>query len=162
MKLSEKQKRFCDEYLIDLNATQAAIRAGYSQGTASEQSSRLLTNVKIQNYIAERMAQKDSELIASQNEVLQYLTKVMRREEKENVVVTLQTETSDYKADDTGVMRKYTTKKESVKVVEIPTKVSDANKAAELLGKRYQLYTDKVQADVDMDLNINIDYGDDA
>lgn len=59
-------------------------------------------------------------------------------------------------------MRKYTTKKESVKVVEIPTKVSDANKAAELLGKRYQLYTDKVQADVDMDLNINIDYGDDA
>ena len=146
MKLSEKQKRFCDEYLIDLNATQAAIRAGYSQGTASEQSSRLLTNVKIQNYIAERMAQKDSELIASQDEVLQYLTKVMRREEKENVVVTLQTETSDYKADDTGVMRKYTTKKESVKVVEIPTKVSDANKAAELLGKRYQLYTDKVQA----------------
>lgn len=162
MKLSEKQKRFCDEYLIDLNATQAAIRAGYSQGTASEQSSRLLTNVKIQNYIAERMAQKDSELIASQDEVLQYLTKVMRREEKENVVVTLQTETSDYKADVSGVMRKYTTKKESVKVVEIPTKVSDANKAAELLGKRYQLYTDKVQADVDMDLNINIDYGDDA
>lgn len=82
MKLSEKQKRFCDEYLIDLNATQAAIRAGYSQGTASEQSSRLLTNVKIQNYIAERMAQKDSELIASQDEVLQYLTKVMRREER--------------------------------------------------------------------------------
>lgn len=54
MEISEKQKRFVDEYLIDLNATQAAIRAGYSEKTANEQASRLLTNVNIQNYLSER------------------------------------------------------------------------------------------------------------
>lgn len=51
-KLTAKQKRFADEYLIDLNGTQACIRAGYSPKTASEQSSRLLTNVNVKEYIA--------------------------------------------------------------------------------------------------------------
>ena len=52
-KLSDKQIRFCEEYLIDLNATQAAIRTGYSKKTAKEQASRLLTNVNVSEYIAE-------------------------------------------------------------------------------------------------------------
>lgn len=52
MALTDKQKRFCDEYLIDLNATQAAIRAGYSPKTAEQTASRLLRNVKVQEYIA--------------------------------------------------------------------------------------------------------------
>ena len=50
--------------------------------------------------------------------------------------------------------------KEVPQLVRVPTKVSDLNKAAELLGKRYALFTDKVETDVDMDLNITIDYGD--
>ena len=54
-KLTERQKRFVDEYLIGLNATQAAIRAGYSENTAEQAAKRLLTFVKIQNYIQERM-----------------------------------------------------------------------------------------------------------
>lgn len=160
LKLSAKQKRFCDEYLIDLNATQAAIRAGYSEKTANEQGARLLTKVSVQEYLSKIMADKDNELIASQDEVLRYLTSVMRRQEKDSVVVTLTEEKSEYKPDDEGTIRKYTTKKEVPKIVEIPTKVSDANKAAELLGKRYGLYTDKVDVDTDMDLNIHIDYGD--
>ena len=160
LKLSAKQKRFCDEYLIDLNATQAAIRAGYSEKTADQQGSRMLANVKVQEYLSSKMADKDNELIASQDEVLRYLTSVMRRQEKDSVVVTLTEEKSEYKPDDEGTIRKYTTKKEVPKIVEIPTKVSDANKAAELLGKRYGLYTDKVDVDTDMDLNIHIDYGD--
>lgn len=49
--LNDKQKRFCEEYLVDLNATQAAIRAGYSENTAKEQASRLLTNVNLQEYL---------------------------------------------------------------------------------------------------------------
>jgi phage terminase small subunit len=57
MELTEKQKRFCDEYLKDLNATQAAIRAGYSPKTAEQTASRLLRNVKVQEYISKR--QKD-------------------------------------------------------------------------------------------------------
>lgn len=53
MALNDKQKQFCNEYMIDLNATQAAIRAGYSQKTAQEQSARLLSNVMVQEYIQE-------------------------------------------------------------------------------------------------------------
>ena len=77
-RLTAKQKRFCDEYLIDLNATQAAIRAGYSPKTAAASAARLLRNVKVQEYIAQRMAEKESELIADQDEVLRYLTSVLR------------------------------------------------------------------------------------
>ena len=57
-KLTEKQQRFVDEYLIDLNATQAAIRAGYSVKTADQQGSRMLANVKVQQAIAEHMAER--------------------------------------------------------------------------------------------------------
>jgi len=51
MDLSEKQKRFCEEYTVDFNGLQAAIRAGYSEKTANQQASRLLTKVNIQQYI---------------------------------------------------------------------------------------------------------------
>ena len=142
--LTDKQKRFCDEYLIDLNATQAAIRAGYSEKTAQEQSSRLLSNVMVQKYMQEKMKEKDKELIADSEEVLRYLTAVMRRELKESVVVTLKTERTFFAPDSKGVMRKETIKEEVPEIVEIPAKLSDANKAAELLGKAHCLFTDKV------------------
>lgn len=54
MKLTDKQERFCNEYLIDLNATQAAIRAGYSENTANEQGARLLANVSVQAFLSDR------------------------------------------------------------------------------------------------------------
>lgn len=138
--MTDKQKRFCNEYLIDLNATQAAIRAGYSKKTANEQAARMLVNVSIQNYIASRMAEKDAQLIAQQDEVLQTLTRVLRRQEMETVVVTCKKRKSGY--DENG--KKVIVEEEVPLQVEIPTKVSDMNKAAELLGKRYGLYTDKV------------------
>lgn len=146
-KLTAKQKRFCDEYLIDLNATQAAIRAGYSKNTANEQAARMLAKVSIKEYLKERMAEKESELIASQDEVLRYLTSVMRREYAEHIVVTVSEKKSFYEPDVNGTMRKVTEEKEEPQIVEIPAKLSDANKAAELLGKRYGLYTDKVDVD---------------
>ena len=144
-KLTAKQKRFADEYLIDLNATQAAVRAGYSPKTARSAGAENLTKPYIQEYIAEMMVAKDKELIASQDEVLEYLTAVMRREYKENIVVTLTEEKSTYKPDNNGTMRKQTIKREIPSIVEIPAKLSDANKAAELLGKRYNLFTDKLK-----------------
>ena len=55
--MTDKQKRFCNEYLIDCNATQAAIRAGYSPKTANEQSARLLANVSIKTYIEEQLTE---------------------------------------------------------------------------------------------------------
>lgn len=140
--LNEKQKRFADEYLIDLNATQAAIRAGYSEKYAHTNANKLLQNTTIRQYLNEQMAKKDNELIASQDEVLKYLTAVMRG--KSNASVLARSEIG-------GDV-----------VIEKPPDEKERLKAAELLGKRYGLYTDKIETDVDMNLNINVDYGDDA
>ena len=156
MALTEKQKRFCDEYLVDLNATQAAIRAGYSEKTAKQIAQQNLTKLDIQEYIKKRMAEKEDALIAKQDEVLQTLTRVLRRQEMDTVVVTCKERSSGY--DENG--KKVIVEKEIARVVQIPTRVNDLNKAAELLGKRYGLYTEKIETDVDMELNINIDYGD--
>lgn len=143
-KMTAKQQRFCDEYLIDLNATQAAIRAGYSKKLANTNASKLLQNTAVKEYIEKRMAEKESELIAEQDEVLKYLTSVMRREYAEHVVVTLSEKKSYYEPDANGTMRKKTEEREEPKVVAIPARLSDANKAAELLGKRYGLFKDSV------------------
>ena len=72
-KLTAKQKRFCDEYLIDLNATQAAIRAGYSEKTATAQAARLLTNVNVQIYIQERKQDRVERTEITQDMVLREL-----------------------------------------------------------------------------------------
>ena len=131
-KLTARQQRFCDEYLIDLNATQAAIRAGYSKKTANEQGSRLLTNVSVKEYIDERMAEKEKALIADQDEVLKYLTAVLRGEsESEEIVVE---STGDFKSE-ARTMKKAPSEKDKLK-------------AAELLGKRYSLFKDNMKLDV--------------
>lgn len=145
MKLTEKQKIFCDEYIISLNATQAAIKAGYSKNTARKIAAENLTKPVIQNYISERMKQKESSLIATQDEVLQYLTSVLRGESQTTDIVLV------------GMGDGY----QEVQEVEKKPSEKERLKAAELLGKRYGLYTDKISADVDMSLDISIDYGDD-
>ena len=142
-KMTAKQKRFCDEYLIDLNATKAAIRAGYSERTAQSIGTENLTKPLIQKYISDRMTEKESELIATQDEVLRYLTSVLRD--------TTDSETIVVEGCGDGVSE---ARKMRVKPSE-----KDKLKAAELLGKRYALFTEKVDQAVDMDLNINIDYG---
>mgnify|MGYP002604817483 CR=1 FL=1 len=85
--MTEKQKRFCDEYLIDLNATQAAIRSGYSAKTAKQIGQQNLTKLDIQEYINKRLAEKEAELIADQDEILRTLTRVLRRQEMDTVLV---------------------------------------------------------------------------
>lgn len=143
-KMTAKQMRFCDEYLIDLNATQAAIRAGYSKKTARKIGQENLTKRDIRQYIDTRMAEKESELIADQDEVLRYLTAVMRGESRSSVVVV--ESLGDFMSE-AREMEKAPDEKERLK-------------AAELLGKRYGLYTDRVEQDVDMEVNITVDYGD--
>ena len=83
--MTTKQKRFCQEYLIDLNATQAAIRAGYSEKSAYTVGQRMLKNVEVKKYIVEQMERLKNEKISSAQEVLEYLTSVMRGEQKEQV-----------------------------------------------------------------------------
>ena len=141
-KMTAKQKRFCDEYLLDLNATQAAIRAGYSEKNARNIASENLAKPNIKEYIDARMAEKENELIADQDEVLKYLTSVMRGKSTASVLARNATGADEVK--------------------EKPPDEKERLKAAELLGKRYGLYTDKIEADIDMELNISVDYGGDA
>ena len=142
-KLTEKQKAFCENYLIDLNATQAAIRAGYSAKSARQAAWNLLDRPEIQAYIKSRMESKNAELIATQDEILQYLTSVMRGKSQSEVVVV---EGIGDGCSEARCMEKSPDEKERLK-------------AAELLGKRHGLYTEKIEQAVDMDLNITIDYG---
>lgn len=72
-KLTAKQQRFCDEYLIDLNATQAAIRAGYSKKTARAQGQRMLTNVDIKTHISELIRNREERTEITQDSVLREL-----------------------------------------------------------------------------------------
>lgn len=123
-RMTARQKRFCDEYLIDLNATQAAIRAGYSPKTAYRTGADNLIKPQIKNYLTQRMAEKEKALVASQDEVLGYLTAVLRGEEAEEVVVMegLGMGESRAKKVDKGISAK------------------DRIRAAELLGKRLGVF----------------------
>ena len=81
-KLTPKQERFCEEYLIDLNATQAAIRAGYSEKTAREQAAQNLSKLNIQEKIAELKAERSKRTEITQDSVIQELAAVARAEVK--------------------------------------------------------------------------------
>ena len=142
-KMTAKQMRFCDEYLIDLNATQAAIRAGYSEKNARNIASENLAKPNIKAFIDQRMAEKESALIADQNEVLKYLTQVLRGESQSEVVVV--ENIGDYMSE-ARTMKKAPDEKERLK-------------AAELLGKRYGLYKETIDQVVDTELTITVDYG---
>lgn len=144
-KLTAKQKRFCDEYLIDMNITQAAIRAGYSKKTAYAIGQENLKKPTLKEYIEKRMAEKEAELVADQAEVMKYLTSVLRGKSESEIVVI---EGVGEGCSEARTMRKAPDEKERLK-------------AAELLGKAHQIFVDKVEQTVDMDLNITVDYGDD-
>ena len=145
-KLTLKQQRFADEYIISGNAEEAAIIAGYSKKYARGNAYKLVANSGIKSYIDKRLKELDDKQIAKQEEVLKYLTSVVRGESRSAVVVV--------EGEGDGVS--------SARLVNKPPDEKEKLKAAELLGKRYRLFTDKVEldADVDMELNIKVDYGD--
>lgn len=146
--MTEKQKRFCDEYLIDCNATRAyktVYQNVKSDEVARKAGSRLLTNVDVKNYIADRMEEIHNEKTADAQEVIEYLTSVLRGESTAQEIVV---EGTGDGCSEARTMEKAPSEKERLK-------------AAELLGKRYALFTEKVEMDADMDLNITIDYGKD-
>ena len=149
--MNARQQRFADEYLIDMNAEQAAIRAGYSEKYARGNAHKLVANSCIQEYIKKRMDEKDSELIAKQDEILKTLTAIMRRQLKEVVVASERVRRSYY--DEKG--KKCIDEKEVPVRVEIDTRISDVNRAAELLGKRFGLFKDNVALEVEPVVIIN-------
>ena len=131
MKLTEKQKRFADYYIETGNITEAATRAGYSKKTARVIGQENLLKPAVKGYIDEKLEAMQDERTASAKEVLEFLTKSMRGEIKEEVVVVEGT------GDGTSEAR--TVKKQ--------IGLRDRIKSAELLGKRYRLFTDKVEVE---------------
>ncbi len=133
--MTEKQKRFADEYLIDSNATRA-YKAAYphikNDRVAKASGSRLLTNANLKAYIDERLSEISSEKIAEATEVMEHLTSVLRGESMSEEIVV--------EGCGDGVSKARTMKKH-------PSE-KDRLKAAELLGRRYGLYTDKVTAEI--------------
>ena len=164
--MTERQRRFCDEYLIDLNATQAALRAGYAESTAADAPKWINENPEnprfvpeMAAYIRERMAGKTDELIASQDEVLRFLTSVMRRQKEEHSVEVVGEYEEMTEAGFDGDLRTRLVRQEKAVVVPFETKVSDALRAAELLGKRYGIFTENIVTEVRMPTIID-DIGD--
>ncbi|EIF2086670.1 terminase small subunit [Clostridium perfringens] len=132
MKLTPKQKAFAEYYIETGNATESAIKAGYSKKTARVIGQENLLKPALKSYIDEKMKEIESKRIAKAEEVLEYLTRVLRGEETEQVVVT--ENIGDFMSE--------------AKVVDKELSAKDKIKAAELLGKRYRLFTYKIEADV--------------
>lgn len=132
MGMTEKQKRFADEYLIDLNGTRAykvAYPSVKKDQVAATNAGRLLRNAEVKTYIDEQLEKMHNEKTADAQEVLEYLTAVMRNEQTEEVVVVEGTGDGCSEA----------------RTVEKDTSIKDRVKAAELIGKRYSLFTDKIE-----------------
>lgn len=148
MALTKKQKLFVEEYLIDLNATQAAIRAGYSPDTAQEQSSRMLSNVMVKNEIDKAMAERSRRTGINQDRILMELAKIALVNPEKVVNFDEATIREDAQPEDLAAVA-------SVKVKRFPTKDGegiereikfyDKTKALDLAGRHLGMFKDKVE-----------------
>ena len=167
-KLTAKQQRFCDEYLIDLNATQAAIRAGYSERTANEQGSRLLANVSVQKYLQKRKTDRIERTEITQDMVLLELANIAFSNAADYAAVVEKDAMAEVDGimiplfDENGDPVKYRTvepvltadltesQKRALSVIKkgrdgFEIKPYDKIRALELLGKHLGLFTEKVE-----------------
>lgn len=130
MALTAKQQKFVDEYFINGNATDAARLAGYSKKTCYSIGNENLKKPEITAALREKEKEIQDKNIARQEEVLTYLTSIMRGEQSENVLIGI------------GNGKQ--------KIAKIKVSAKDRIKAAELLGKRYGLWTDKQEVDINL------------
>lgn len=137
-KLTIKQKKFADEYIISGNASEAALKAGYKNEVSGREN---LQKPTIKEYIDERLKELEQEAIANQSEVLKFLTSIMRGEQTEQTLISDGSE-------------------QGQRITNIEVSAKDRIKAAELLGKRYGSWTDKVDISSDLTLIFEDDYGD--
>lgn len=146
--MTEKQKRFCDEYLIDMNGTRA-YKTVYSNvkndNVASSCANKLLRNAEIKNYIQEKLDEISSKKIADAKEVMEYLTSVIRGESRSEIVVV------------EGVGDGCSSARHMTKLPDEKERL----KAAELLGKRYGIFKEQVNVSGAVPVTIVEDLGDD-
>lgn len=137
-KLTQKQQRFVDEYIISGNATQAAIKAGYSKRSAQQTGAENLLKPVIKAELDRRNAEIKSAKTADMQEVMEYLASVMRGEQTESVATAK------------GIYDN------------VPVSAKDRIKAAELIGKRHGAWMDKKEISGNMNIDIGMgDYDED-
>lgn len=171
MRLTDKQRKFCDEYLIDLNATQAAIRAGYTENYANTNASKLLQNTTISQYIGERQKELSRKTEITQERVIRELALIAFSNNADYAHVVekkMQVEAGGALVDlldKDGKPVMYRTvepvlteelteeQKRALAVIKkgrdgLEVKSCDKVKALELLGKHLGIFTDKIEANV--------------
>ena len=137
-KLTDKQRRFVDEYLVDLNGTKAAIRAGYSEKNADKIGSQLLGKSGVRAAIVAAQAERSARVSVSADYVLSNLVEIVERCMQRAPVLTMK---GEQVVDDEGRNAwRFDAK--------------GANRALELLGKHLGMFTDKIEADVKQDVRV--------
>ena len=143
--MTKKQKRFIEEYLIDLNATQAAIRAGYSPDTAKSIGSENLTKPDIQARIAKAMAERSKRTGVNADRVVTELAKIAFVNASDVIDADTATLRPDASPDDTAAIHSVKVKTFGEDGLEREIKMADKLKALELLGKHLGMFKDKVE-----------------
>lgn len=141
MALTIKQKQVADDFIITGNRTQSYLKFYKNiknRETAAAAASRLFSTQEMKDYIEKRMKELDEELIADQREVLRGLTRQFRREEIDYQVVMVKKPSFDDNGNFLGI-------EEKPEVIKLPTQNKDSIKAGELLGKRFGMWTDKIE-----------------
>lgn len=161
-KLTKKQQLFVDEYLIDLNATQAAIRAGYSTDTAAVIGCENLIKPNIKDAICKAMAERSKRTGINADRIIQELAKIAFLNPTDVIDMDEATVKGSSNRDDTAAIA-------SVKVKRIPTdngdiverevKTYDKIKALDLLGKHIGMFTDKLKIEGAIPVVIQDDLG---
>lgn len=167
-KLNPKQKAFAEEYIVDLNGTQAAIRAGYSKKTANEQASQLLAKLNVQEYVQELMAARSQRTEITADRVLQELAKLAFSNLEDYTRVDTegmaQVDLTEVSRDQFAAITEITvdTRKDKIgdknisEVEKVKFKLADKGQNLERLGRHLKLFTDKQEVDT----NFNITIGD--
>lgn len=164
-KLTAKQQKFVDEYLIDLNATQAAIRAGYKKTEYTDtNANKLLENTRIREAVDKSMAERSRRTGINQDRVIQELARIAFVNPQKVINSEDASIRADATEDDLACIQSVKVKTmdgEKGSSVEREVRLNDKMRALELLGKHLGMFKDKVELDTDMDLNITINYGED-
>lgn len=146
--MTEKQKRFVEEYLIDLNATQAAIRAGYSVKTANEQGAQNLAKLSIKEEISKAMAERSKRTGINQDRVIEELAKIAFINANDLINPTDASVRENASKEDLACIQSVKVKQsfsDKGDITEREVKLNDKMKALELLGKHLGMWKDKVE-----------------
>lgn len=160
--LSEQQKRFCEEYIIDFNATRASIAAGYSEKTAASQTTRLLSYVDVQDYIQELISERSERVKVTADDVINELAKIAFCDVSDFYDELGLRPISELNDKAKAAVSSYATKRIKVgkdKFEDVPImKMHDKSKALELLGKHLGVFEKDNAQKQPVNQNINVSW----